>query len=67
MDIQAEIGFTAGEIYFSGIDKPVEIEKVQKKINKGEHIFYLAVGWLAREGKIEIYAEKNKTYIRKIN
>ena len=67
MDLAPDIGFAAGEIYFSGIDKPVEISIVKKKTTRKEDIFNMAVGWLAREGKIEVYVEKGKTYIRKIN
>jgi len=67
MDLAPEIGFAAGEIYFSGIDKPVEISLVKKKVTYKEDIFNMAVGWLAREGRIEVYAEKGKTFIRKIN
>jgi hypothetical protein len=67
MDLAPEIGFTAGEIYFSGIEKPVEISAVKKKTSKNGDIFSMAVGWLAREGKIEVYVEKGKTLIRKIN
>ncbi|MFH1126297.1 MAG: winged helix-turn-helix domain-containing protein [Candidatus Altiarchaeota archaeon] len=67
MDLASDIGFVAGEIYFGGIDKPVEISAVKKKVNKRDDIFYMALGWLAREGKVEITLDKGKTYVRKIN
>lgn len=66
MDVIPDIGFVAGEVYFCGIDKPVEISLVKKKVNKRDDIFYMGLGWLAREGKIEISSDKTRTYIRKI-
>lgn len=66
MDIIPDIGFAAGEVYFCGIEKPTEILTVRKKVNRRDDILCMALGWLAREGKVEIYAEKGKTYIRKI-
>ncbi|MFH0860285.1 MAG: winged helix-turn-helix domain-containing protein [Candidatus Altiarchaeota archaeon] len=67
MDIKPDVGFAAGEIYFCGIDTPVEVGAVKKKIKKNDDIFYMALGWLAREGKIEINRSKAKTYVRKTN
>lgn len=67
MDMTPDIGFAAGEVYFCGIEKPTDLLTVKKKVNRSEDILYMALGWLAREGKIEIYNEKGKTYIRKIN
>ncbi|MDD5111928.1 MAG: winged helix-turn-helix domain-containing protein [Candidatus Altiarchaeota archaeon] len=66
MDLLPDIGFAAGEIYFCGIEKPVELQIVKKRVSRREDIFNMALGWLSREGKIEIYTEKTKTYIRKI-
>ncbi len=67
MDLLPEVGFAAGEIYFCGIETPVDILKLKEKVKRKDEIFYMAIGWLAREGKIEFYTEKRKTYIRKIN
>jgi hypothetical protein len=66
MDMIPDIGFAAGEIYYSGIETPVEISIIRKKVKRNSDIFDMALGWLAREGKIEIYVEKGKNYIRKI-
>jgi hypothetical protein len=67
MDMMADIGFAAGEIYFCGIEKPTELIALKKKVNHRDDILYMALGWLAREGKIELYTEKGRTYVRRIN
>jgi hypothetical protein len=67
MDLVLDIGFAAGEIYFCGIDKPVELSLLKKKVSRREDVFNMALGWLAREGKIEMFTDKTgKTFIRKI-
>jgi hypothetical protein len=49
------IGETAGLIYraleFGG---KLTIAKIKKEVEADSFIFYAAIGWLAREGKIEI-------------
>jgi hypothetical protein len=67
MDMIPEIGFAAGEVYFCGIDKPVELTLLKKKVGRREDVLNMALGWLAREGNIELYEEKGRIYVRKIN
>ncbi len=54
-DMWGEIGKTAGEIYtaYVGKKRSVKVVDVKKKIkNKG--LVDYAIGWLLREGKVEI-------------
>jgi|GEM_PF-2557818 len=67
MDAIPDIGFAAGEVYFCGIDKPTDLLSLRKKVNKKDDILLMALGWLAREGKIEITSDKGKVLVRKIN
>jgi hypothetical protein len=68
MDLIPNIGFAAGAVYFCGIEKPTELSAVQKKIQKKDDMLLMAIGWLAREGKIEVITDKaGKILVRKIN
>ena len=67
MDLIPDIGFAAGEVYFCGIDKPTDLLTLKKKVNKKDDVFFMALGWLAREGKIEITSDKGRVLVRKIN
>ncbi len=62
-NLWGEIGATAGEIYtnFVKSEKPVSIETVREKI-KRKDLVEMAIGWLAREGKIQVNKDsKNMT------
>lgn len=54
-DMWGEIGRTAGEIYtnFVKVEKPVSIAVVREKA-KRKDLVEMAIGWLAREGKIQV-------------
>lgn len=54
-DLWGEIGRTAGEIYtnFVKSEKPVSIATVKDKVKRKEFV-EMAIGWLAREGKIQV-------------
>ncbi|MBZ5544521.1 MAG: winged helix-turn-helix domain-containing protein [Acidobacteriia bacterium] len=60
MAFKAQLGETAGEIYIL-LESEGALTTVQlkKKVNaKGDMLSY-ALGWLARENKIEFVTEKN--------
>ena len=62
MDVKNEIGETAGAIWrVLSSDGPQTQVQLRKKLGTRSELLNLAVGWLAREGKIEITQEK-KTY-----
>ncbi len=59
-----QIGATAGAIWdiLQDVDK-MAISQLPKAVKQKEAITYQALGWLARENKIEYEARGNKTYV----
>jgi hypothetical protein len=63
--IKNQIGLNAG-IIWKTIEKnstDTEIRTVMKKSKLNKNDFHLALGWLAREGKIVFTSGKNMIYI----
>ncbi|UCE05576.1 MAG: winged helix-turn-helix domain-containing protein [bacterium] len=59
-----QIGESAGRIWQILNDKEkVTIQQIPKLLNENTMLSYQAVGWLAREDKIEYHIENNKVYI----
>ena len=59
MDIIAEIGETAGEVWrLLDSSGPLTLAHVKKKLHRPSELLSFAVGWLAREDKLEITYEK---------
>lgn len=64
MDLWGEIGKTAGEVYMNFAGKgEVRIGDARKKVSNKE-LFDMAVGWLAREGKIQVVKESRDIKLR---
>jgi hypothetical protein len=62
MEIRAEIGETAGQVWrLLESDGPQTLAQIKKKLGTKLGYTEYALGWLAREEKIEITAEK-RTY-----
>jgi len=60
MDTIDEIGATAGDIWRWLRDRgKVSVSAVEKGVNAPRRQIHMAIGWLAREGKIEL-AEENR-------
>ncbi len=59
------IGQTAGEVWRL-LDEggPQTLSQLKKKLNGGPEYLEFAVGWLAREDKLEILKEKKNTLVR---
>jgi len=63
--LKVEIGFTAGDIYnLLKKDGPKTIKEIVNEIKAGQTISVMAIGWLAREDKIEFYQEGKKRLIK---
>lgn len=62
MDFKQTVGETAGKIWQSlSNDGPQTVAQLKKKVNgKGDYVNY-ALGWLAREDKIDLVQDK-KTF-----
>ena len=60
----AQIGETAGVIWHS-LDKhgPMTLAQLAKEIDAPRDVVMQAVGWLAREGKVEIAEQARKRII----
>ena len=62
MEIKAEIGETAGQVWrLLESDGPQTLAQIKKKLGSKLSYTDYALGWLAREGKIEFTPEK-RTY-----
>ncbi|MFP4418441.1 MAG: winged helix-turn-helix domain-containing protein [Chitinivibrionales bacterium] len=63
-DVKDQIGKTAGAIYeLLKSQGPVTVTQVPKLIDEKQPITYQALGWLAREDKIEYNTEKTKVIV----
>ena len=60
MDLWGEIGTAAGKLYsgFVGAGSS-NITDVKRKTKLDDAMLYMALGWLAREGKAHITVEKS--------
>jgi hypothetical protein len=59
MGINAQVGETAGRIWHLLNDEgPQTIAQLKKKLNGSGEVLSFALGWLAREDKVDITQEK---------
>ena len=59
MDIKTQVGETAGRIWETlSTDGPQTPAQLKKKVNETSDLVNFALGWLAREDKIEIVQDK---------
>ncbi len=61
---QSEIGFTAGQIYNAGLKKEITLTQLKGILKKDEKVILMAVGWLAREGKVNFSVDNNDLKMR---
>ncbi|PYU90884.1 MAG: hypothetical protein DMG25_16125 [Acidobacteria bacterium] len=58
-DIKAQVGETAGKVWQElSSAGPQTLAQLKKKFNGDSELLNLAVGWLARENKVDITPEK---------
>jgi len=61
-NIQIEIGETAGKVWQALSDEgPQTVVQLKKRVAGSNEVLYFALGWLAREDKVEIVPGK-KSY-----
>jgi hypothetical protein len=59
MEINAQVGETAGKIWHLLSDEgPQTFTQLKKRLNASGELASFAVGWLAREDKVDITQEK---------
>ena len=64
VELKSEVGFTAGKIWnVLSSEGPLTVAQLKKKVTPGGEIVSLAIGWLAREDKVDIQAEKRNLMI----
>ncbi len=63
--VSESIGHVAGEVWRL-LDQggPQTLSQLKKRLNGGSDLLEFAVGWLAREDKLEILKEKKNTLVR---
>jgi hypothetical protein len=61
-ELKRTVGETAGKVWQTlSADGPQTLAQLKKKVNGSSELVNFALGWLAREDKIDIVQEK-KTY-----
>ncbi len=59
MDIKEEVGETAGKVWqLLSRDGPHTLAQAKKKLNVESELLNLAIGWLAREDKVDVSRDK---------
>lgn len=59
MEVKEQVGVTAGEVWHQlSADGPQTLTQLKKKLNGKGDMVNFALGWLAREDKVDIFAEK---------
>jgi len=59
MDAKGQVGAVAGEVWrLLEQSGPLSLAQLKKKLNGSSELLGFAVGWLAREDKLEILVEK---------
>jgi len=63
--VSAQVGDAAGEVWRL-LDQggPQTLAQLRKKLDGGSELLDFAVGWLAREDKLEILREKKSILLR---
>ena len=61
MGTREQVGFTAGEVWHILNDfGPQTLAQLKKRVNGSGELVHFALGWLAREDKIDISQEKKR-------
>jgi winged helix-turn-helix protein DUF2582 len=62
MDLKNTVGETAGKIWQAlSNDGPQTVTQLKKKVNGSSEVVNLALGWLAREDKVDLAQVDKKT------
>ena len=58
MDIKEQVGETAGKVWQALSAGPLSVARLKKKLDGSGDLVHFALGWLAREGKVDMVQEK---------
>lgn len=65
MEVKEQVGATAGKVWHQlSQSGPQTLTQLKKKLNGESDLVNFAVGWLAREDKIAIVAEKRNFLVQ---
>ncbi|MGH9378222.1 MAG: winged helix-turn-helix domain-containing protein [Terriglobia bacterium] len=65
LDLKERVGHTAGKVWSQLSEGgPQTIAQLKKKLNGEGDLVNLAIGWLAREGKVDIVSEKKSFRVK---
>jgi winged helix-turn-helix protein DUF2582 len=65
MELKAAVGETAGVIWQTlSSDGPLTVAQLKKKVNGSGDLVNFALGWLAREDKIDIVQDKKTVRVQ---
>jgi hypothetical protein len=65
MDMKVVVGETAGKIYQAlSSGGPQTVSQLKKKVDGSGELVNFALGWLAREDKIDIVQEKKNIHVQ---
>jgi Winged helix-turn-helix domain (DUF2582) len=65
MELKGAVGETAGKIYEAlSSGGPQTVTQLKKKLNGSGDLVNFALGWLAREDKIDIVQEKKTIHVQ---
>jgi hypothetical protein len=66
--MKTKIGEMAGKVWKTlGEKEGVDISKLPQILKEKGEIVYQAVGWLAKEGKIDFHKKEGKTFVSLIS
>jgi hypothetical protein len=55
-----ELGMTAGDVYRKlGVEGEMSMSRLKKEVGQNDVMVTMAVGWLAREGKVNLAKQRN--------
>jgi hypothetical protein len=65
MEVKEQVGVTAGDVWRQlSQSGPQTLTQLKKKLNGNSDLLNFAVGWLAREDKVSIVAEKRNFLVQ---
>jgi hypothetical protein len=65
MEINGKVGLAAGQVWEAlSAEGPQTVAQLKKKVNGAGEVLNFAIGWLAREDKIEITQDKKSFKVK---
>ncbi len=64
INIVSEIGFTAGDVFNQEYREPTNLGVIVEKTGEDKALTCMAIGWLAREGKVKVERQGKRIKIK---